>query len=187
MRLLDTTTLELKEFFDNHELPSSERGQISSNVGNITIPDYAALSHTCGLEEIPCLDMRGDKTLTKLKGRFLKVKDSCHQAFQDEHQYIWIDTCCIDKSSSTELLEAINSMYQLCKNSKVCYVYLPVVDETNMFRRYSGRDVSTLAGSLGAGRYKSRLLPQMFNFYSREWITLKGRRLGTYKDRKSVV
>jgi hypothetical protein len=40
-----------------------------------------------------------------------KVKNSCSVAAADGFEYIWIDTCCIDKTSSTELSEAINFMY----------------------------------------------------------------------------
>jgi hypothetical protein len=43
--------------------------------------------------------------------------------------YIWIDTCCIDKSSSAELSEAINSMYRWYEESEVCYAYLEDVEE----------------------------------------------------------
>jgi hypothetical protein len=41
----------------------------------------------------------------------------------------WIDSCCIDKSSSAELSEAINSMFQWYKNAQVCYAYLSDVSE----------------------------------------------------------
>ena len=44
-----------------------------------------------------------------------------------------IDTCCIDKKSSAELSEAINSMFQWYKNSKKCYVFLPDVHPTGKF------------------------------------------------------
>lgn len=42
----------------------------------------------------------------------------------DGLRYAWIDTCCIDKSSSAELSEAINSMYQWYSQAAFCYVYL---------------------------------------------------------------
>ncbi len=47
----------------------------------------------------------------------------------DGVRYIWIDTCCIDKSSSAELSEAINSMYRWYEESVVCYAYLEDVEE----------------------------------------------------------
>lgn len=43
---------------------------------------------------------------------YAKVLGACKQARLDGHSYIWIDTCCIDKSSSAELSEAINSMFK---------------------------------------------------------------------------
>jgi hypothetical protein len=46
------------------------------------------------------------------------------QAASDGLQYIWVDTCCIDKSSSAELSEAINSMFRWYQNAARCYVYL---------------------------------------------------------------
>jgi hypothetical protein len=42
----------------------------------------------------------------------------------DGHKYVWIDTCCIDKRSSAELSEAINSMWKWYWKSEVCYAYL---------------------------------------------------------------
>ena len=43
---------------------------------------------------------------------YAKVLGACKQASLDGYSYIWIDTCCIDKSSSAELTEAINSMFK---------------------------------------------------------------------------
>jgi hypothetical protein len=36
----------------------------------------------------------------------------------------WIDTCCIDKTSSAELSEAINSMFKWYGDAEICYAYL---------------------------------------------------------------
>ncbi|KAH9210141.1 hypothetical protein DL95DRAFT_475336 [Leptodontidium sp. 2 PMI_412] len=36
-----------------------------------------------------------------------------------------MDTCCIDKSNSTELAEAINLMFRWYRDATKCYVYLP--------------------------------------------------------------
>jgi hypothetical protein len=46
------------------------------------------------------------------------------QATRDDLQYFWIDMCCVDKSSSTELHEAINSVVRWYRNVAKCYVYL---------------------------------------------------------------
>lgn len=58
------------------------------------------------------------------KQGFTKFKRACEHAFRARLDYIWIDTCCIDKTSSAELSEAINSMYAWYRDSAVCYVYL---------------------------------------------------------------
>ncbi|KAJ4416244.1 hypothetical protein N0V82_006848 [Gnomoniopsis sp. IMI 355080] len=53
-----------------------------------------------------------------------KVIDAANLALSGGHEWIWIDTCCIDKTSSAELSEAINSMYRWYEDSVVCYVFL---------------------------------------------------------------
>ena len=51
-------------------------------------------------------------------------KISCKQARNDGYEWLWVDTCCIDKRSSAELSESINSMYRWYENAQVCYAYL---------------------------------------------------------------
>ncbi|KAL4061754.1 heterokaryon incompatibility protein-domain-containing protein, partial [Scleroderma yunnanense] len=55
---------------------------------------------------------------------YKKIFSSCEQAKRDRYDWLWVDTCCIDKRSSAELSEAINSMYRWYANSRVCYAYL---------------------------------------------------------------
>ncbi|KAL8377504.1 hypothetical protein RB595_008265 [Gaeumannomyces hyphopodioides] len=108
MKLLNTQTLEL-EFFATEEKPK-----------------YAILSHTWGSEEVLFEDVRNGKAslLECRKSGLEKVLKSAEIAAQNGYQYIWIDTCCIDKSSSAELSEAINSMFAWYKISAVCYAFL---------------------------------------------------------------
>ena len=63
------------------------------------------------------------------KPGFSKLQGAARQAQTDGYQYLWIDTCCIDKSSSAELSEAINSMFKWYKAAAVCYVYLMDVSD----------------------------------------------------------
>ena len=88
------------------------------------IPRYAILSHTWGAhtEEVSFKDMM-DGT-GKSKPGYDKIRFCGEQARRDGLQYFWIDTCCIDKSSSTELQEAINSMFRWYRDAAKCYVYL---------------------------------------------------------------
>ncbi|TBU64672.1 hypothetical protein BD310DRAFT_837982 [Dichomitus squalens] len=53
-----------------------------------------------------------------------KIREACRVARRAGYRYIWIDSCCIDKSSSSELSEAINSMYAWYARADVCYAFL---------------------------------------------------------------
>ncbi|TBU43755.1 heterokaryon incompatibility protein-domain-containing protein [Dichomitus squalens] len=70
-----------------------------------------------------------------------KVRDACTAAREAGYRYIWIDSCCIDKTSSSELSEAINSMYKWYALSAACYAYLADVpfDEDHRASRSSFR------------------------------------------------
>lgn len=105
MRLINTRTLQLEEFFDTFP------------------PGYAILSHTWEKEEVLFSDMT-DLGKARAKKDFAKLEGACHLAAKQKYEYIWIDTCCIDKSSSAELSEAINSMYWWYGQAVVCYAYL---------------------------------------------------------------
>lgn len=58
----------------------------------------------------------------------MKVQNACKIARDHGYRYLWNDTCCIDQSSSADLSEAINSMYEWYAHSKVCYAYLDDVN-----------------------------------------------------------
>jgi hypothetical protein len=119
MHLLNTSTLKLKDFIK-------------------AVPNYAILSHTWNEEEVTFDDI--DKPHAVLMKGYEKVSQSCKQALKDGYEWIWVDTCCIDKKSSAELSEAINSMYDWYWRAEICYVYLrdvpsgPLV-ESEWFRR----------------------------------------------------
>ncbi|KAF2971524.1 hypothetical protein GQX73_g2053 [Xylaria multiplex] len=87
------------------------------------IPRYAILSHTWGDEEVSLDDMKNGAIDCKLRGRE-KISATCRIAQEQGLDYAWIDTCCIDKSSSAELSEAINSMFAWYRNAAVCYAWL---------------------------------------------------------------
>jgi hypothetical protein len=88
------------------------------------VPRYAILSHTWGLdqEEVTLVDLEKDAGTTKAGYR--KLQFCADQAAKDGLRYFWVDTCCIDKSSSAELTEVINSMFAWYRDAARCYVYL---------------------------------------------------------------
>jgi hypothetical protein len=86
------------------------RYSLTEFVGD-AIPRYAILSHTWGpdQEEVTLVDLEQDAGTTK--SGYQKLQFCAEQAAKDGLRYFWVDTCCIDKSSSAELTEAINSMF----------------------------------------------------------------------------
>ena len=104
MRLLDNKTLKIHEFFGSE------------------IPPYAILSHTWSQDEVSFQEMQ--QGTAQSKAGFQKIRRCCETAAADGFEYSWVDTCCVDKTSSAELSEAINSMYRWYRLSDVCYVYL---------------------------------------------------------------
>jgi hypothetical protein len=155
MRLLNTALLQLEEFADND------------------IPPYAILSHTWGKEEILYRNMQSGSA--KKKAGYAKIVGSCKKATLDNLAYIWIDTCCIDKSSSAELTEAINSMYQWYANTRICYTYLADVP--------AGEEVDDESSSFAMSRWftsgwtlQELIASSLLKFYSRDWRKKLGRR-----------
>ncbi|RAQ98684.1 vegetative incompatibility protein HET-E-1 [Stemphylium lycopersici] len=96
------------------------------------IPSYAILSHTWGGQEATFKDLRHYSSMeevdAKVKEGYQKIFFCAQQAKRDGLDYFWVDTCCIDKTNSQELQEAINSMFRWYQNAKKCYVYLPDVE-----------------------------------------------------------
>ncbi|OTB01101.1 hypothetical protein M426DRAFT_323751 [Hypoxylon sp. CI-4A] len=150
MRLLHTTSLHLHEFIGKKR------------------PQYAILSHTWGLEEVLFEDIQHrQQSEWKRKAGSRKVEAACHRAVLDGYEYIWIDTCCINKSSSAELSESINSMFAWYRDSSVCYAYI--------------EDIMTLEG-LPASRWVTRgwtlqelIAPDDVRFYNKSWQPLGDR------------
>jgi Heterokaryon incompatibility protein (HET) len=62
---------------------------------------------------------------------YQKIYEICLRALEHNYNYAWIDTCCINKDSSAELTESINSMFQWYKNASACYVFLSDLDSTS--------------------------------------------------------
>lgn len=118
MRLLNTTTGRLEWYAAEH-----------------LAPKYAILSHRWEEQEVvfrdllPAPESEDDANIRYMrtdgtKKGYYKIYKACQQARREQLQWLWADTCCIDKSDSSELSEAINSMFRWYKNATKCYVYL---------------------------------------------------------------
>ena len=152
MYLINVHSFQLEEFYD-------ERA-----------PQYAILSHRWEEEEVNFQDMQNLEVARTKKG-FLKIRESCKIAEREGYEYMWIDTCCIDKKSSAELSEAINSMYQWYKSSAVCYVFLSEVcahASSNTVRE----DIRSSAWFTRGWTLQELLAPTHIDFYNQRWECL---------------
>lgn len=133
------------------------------------IPPYGILSHTWEGREVSYNEMR-DGT-ARAKDLFHKIEMTCRLAAADGLAYVWIDTCCIDKSSSAELTEAINSMFVWYKRAAICYVFLSDLEPS--------ADISTALKDCRWFRrgwtLQELIAPREVNFFDQDW-TFKGRK-----------
>lgn len=159
MWLINTHTLTLEEFI------------------SLDRPAFAILSHTWSKDEVTFQEFRsltGDYS-KKLRGR--KVLNTCALAKSRGFRYVWIDSCCIDKTNSVELAEAINSMFEWYATAGECYAYIEDL----------ASDAST--DKLKVSRWFSRgwtlqelLAPDELIFFDRDW-----RPRGTKHDLSGLV
>ncbi|KAH6845648.1 hypothetical protein B0I37DRAFT_356096 [Chaetomium sp. MPI-CAGE-AT-0009] len=151
MRLIDVKTCKLVKFL------------------GYETPPYAILSHTWGVdeEELDFDDVKEGR-IDKPGAGSVKFRGCCRQAAKEGLEYVWIDTCCIDKKNSTELIEAINSMFRWYQRASRCYAYLsdvPAGDEpqkrTSKFR--------TSRWFRRGWTLQELLAPKHLQFYNSEW------------------
>jgi len=165
-----------------HLLQYNSDGNFSLTEFDEAIPKYAILSHRWGKEEATFEDLQKG-TGTKKAG-YEKLRFCGKQARVDGLKYFWVDTCCIDKSSSTELAEALNSMYRWYRDAARCYVYL--VDVSALKRKAGNTSLEhTWESAFRDSKWFTRgwtlqelLAPRAVEFFSQH-----GKRLG---DKKSL-
>ena len=104
-----------------------------------------------------------------------KVRDACAFARRHGHRYLWIDSCCIDKTSSSELSESINSMFQWYAGAAVCYTFLADVP--------SGEDPEADGSRFRLSRWFTRgwtlqelVAPSELLFLSSDWEVIGSKR-----------
>ncbi|KAK4179562.1 putative vegetative incompatibility HET containing-domain protein [Triangularia setosa] len=119
-----------------------------------------------GKEEVTFENLRCNPDVAGMTG-YQKIVANCRVALRESYQYIWIDTCCIDKSSSTELFQAINFMYRWYERSAFCIVFLVDVVYPHKYSYYlMSKHIENLLPPLetfGVGFRNSR-------WFMRDWI-----------------
>ncbi|KAF2401365.1 HET-domain-containing protein [Trichodelitschia bisporula] len=135
-------------------------------------PPYAILSHTWEAEEMSYQEMLHSTYNIKIRAKagFRKVKKCARMAFENGYKYIWVDTISIDKTSSSELTEAINSMYRWYRGAKVCYAYLADISP------------DTPVSEMGRSRWFTRgwtlqelIAPRRLEFLSNDWSRISSK------------
>jgi hypothetical protein len=144
------------------------------------IPPYVILSHTWGEDgqEVTFNDI--NTGVGQEKQGYQKIDFCGKQAAADGFEYFWVDTCCIDKSNSTELQEAVISMFRWYQNAAKCYVYLSdVVSENEDQCQQTGLRRSTWKVSFRNSRWFTRgwtlqelLAPRCVEFFSKDGYKL---------------
>ncbi|KAM6519200.1 hypothetical protein FALCPG4_012847 [Fusarium falciforme] len=157
MRLLHTTRITVVEFIG-------------------APPPYAILSHRWEDEEVTLRDLENGRS-QQMKG-YEKLRKSCTLASDHGFEYIWIDTCCIDKSSSAELSEAINSMFKWYQDAVICYAFLSDVSTSTRAPATSRPDLYEITISQWFTRgwtLQELIAPRDVHFYSHQWDYLGSR------------
>ncbi|KAL8797318.1 MAG: hypothetical protein Q9195_000472 [Heterodermia aff. obscurata] len=164
MILINTRTRQPSDFFEEQR------------------PPYAILSHTWGTDEVTLRDLdaihqnnlrqTSSTTQVLVSAGWRKIEASCDQAARDGFEWIWVDTCCIDKSSSAELSEAINSMYAWYKDSQVCYAFLSDVKEVAEDLLAPGSSFRTSRWFTRGWTLQELLAPEKLVFLNSNWQTI---------------
>ena len=149
------------------------------------IPPYAVASHRWCDDEATYVDVLENKN-TESSG-FEKVKGFCEfTKWRNEEfgkgravkgacpkiEWMWIDTCCIDRRSSAEIAENITSMYRYYERSEECYAYLPDVIPINDTVDLTGVHLSQFMNSSWFTRgwtLQELLAPTRVFFLSSDW------------------
>lgn len=174
-QLENQSGFEQRLYFYAMHLINARTLQLEDYVGHV--PPYVALSHTWGPEEVTFGEMTSGKDFHFQKRGFSKITACCDMAQKYGYDFAWIDTCCIDKRSSAELTEAINSMYKWYQQAHMCFAYLEDVRSTPLETRKHGNDIE--ASGFIDSRWFTRgwtlqelLAPRNVEFFSRDWVSI---------------
>ena len=155
--------------------------------GDDEVAEYAILSHRWTEQEVDYTEVvklakmdEEERTEIRQRDGYRKILQSCEQAEKDGYKWLWIDTCCIDKRSSAELSEAINSMYRWYENSSICYAYLhdlpdssfPVVGDLAKYPKSNGRPEWFSRG----WTLQEMIAPRDVQFFNKDWHPIGDKR-----------
>ncbi len=164
MWLLSTSRAELHYFVSPEIVPGGYAilSHVWDSPNEQSFQDIQALRASCTEADLNPRDHVSDK-----------IRECCKLAEQHGDDWLWVDTCCIDKTSSTELSEAINSMFRYYSQANVCYAYLadvPTADAATLSRETSAFRMSRWHKR--AWTLQELLAPAVLFFVSGSWEML---------------
>lgn len=110
-----------------------------------------------------------------------KIRRVCAATREHHFAQVWVDTSCLDKTSSLELSEAINSMYAWYRDAAVCYVYLPDVPSSSDHRG-PGSAFRHSRWFTRGWTLQELIAPRVLMFLSQDW-----QEIGTKEDLADVI
>jgi hypothetical protein len=116
---------------------------------------------------------------------FAKIVHAARTAKELGYSWIWCDTCCIDKTSSAEFQESINSMFRWYKDSAVCLVYLndvqplgtdDIIVDTQVTRSSAGNAFTKCRWATRGWTLQELVAPSSVRFYYQDWSLMGDKR-----------
>ncbi|KAF4829455.1 Vegetative incompatibility protein HET-E-1 [Colletotrichum tropicale] len=156
--------------------------------------EYAILSHTWGdheitFEEFKAMTTSSNRSLNYGVSRadtdihsspgYVKILKAAMLARSQSYTYLWVDTCCINKASSAELSESINSMYLWYRKASVCYAYLSDVgpDEARSIEE-EGSQFRNSRWFTRGWTLQELIAPHVVEFYVSDWSPIHTKEAG---------
>ncbi|KAF2824544.1 HET-domain-containing protein [Ophiobolus disseminans] len=146
-----------------HLLQQDDDGAFSLVLFYKNPPPYAILSHRWIDDEPTFQDVKHG--LGREKAGYDKLLFCGRQAAKNDLKYFWVDTVCIDKTSSAELTEALNSMFRWYRDAKRCYVYMNDVVSAEP-------DFQNSAWFTRGWTLQELVAPKVVEFYSKDGVFL---------------
>lgn len=186
MRLIHVTAiLDLETSIYERSIDLSK--EISGEFYGLALAEkgYAILSHCWGVaengekevsfQEMEQLTTMNEEKRNEIRRRtgYKKIIDTCKQAQKDGLEWVWVDTCCIDKKSSSELSEAINSMYRWYANAKQCYAYIhDATWDSWLYKDEVGTIHSSAKWFTRGWTLQELIAPEAVHFFDSKWNRL---------------
>jgi hypothetical protein len=104
-----------------------------------------------------------------------KIRNTCRVAREDKLEWVWIDSCCINKDSSEELNRSINAMFKWYQEAAVCYTFLSDVLSSEKHKTTTFKRVSSEKDSEWFERgwtLQELLAPRTMKIFDANWLPM---------------